>query len=51
MFCFAVTQYDALKLPTVFGATISKTFDNAQIEVKIRQGIRNSLEIKGSSKE
>jgi len=51
LFCFAVTQYGALKLPSVFGATIPKTFDNTQIEIKIRQGIRISLEINGSSKE
>ena len=51
LFWFAATQNGALKFPNVFGVNIPKTFDNAQMGIKIRQGIRISLEINGLSKE
>lgn len=51
LFWFAATQNGALKFPNVFGVTIPKTFENAQMGIKIRQGIRISLEINGASKE
>ena len=51
VFWLAATQNGASKFPNFFGVNIPKTFDNAQMGIKIRKGIRIGLEINGLNKE